>query len=194
MEHEIFGHGFLLNTQKNEEVLSNIDPKHKIQTLIDDIGKQNIIRIKEFCKNNDEIDLCKLKDFNAVISGFYDYEKLKILRKFDNLIKKQVGLGFHSLDNYGEDSYPEVYAEYREQSIDRRTILANKKDLNKEYSYPTNVYRRLTQICLDINDCTKDEYEKIMKVKCRTQECIEFRCIEYKLLCCRNFKNSPNCG
>ena len=64
-------------------------------------------------------------------------------------------------------------------------------------------FNLLTQAIFDAGEMDISEFVQIMGVDydgdglgdtlCSTSDCIEYRCVEYKFLCCQQYPESPNC-
>ena len=54
------------------------------------------------------------------------------------------------------------------------------------------MYKTLAQLAFDSGEIGVKEYQELMG-PCKSVYCIENLCIEYKLLCCEEHPNSPNC-
>jgi hypothetical protein len=85
--------------------------------------------------------------------------------------------------------FVELQTTYREQTVEQRKVLAQSAN-----PLVSNVYRRLTQLAFDSGKMPIEEFLEIMDEGfCERSDCLDKRCVEYKLLCCDRSPNSPNC-
>ncbi len=109
--------------------------------------------------------------------------------------------GFH---NYGNSEkkysgrYSEIASTYREQPIEVRRFKIHQGTPGQK-----SLFKKLTQIAFDAGKMDVEEYTQLMgqdndgddmgDLFCQSEDCIEYRCVEYKFLCCLQHPNSPNC-
>jgi len=110
----------------------------------------------------------------------------------------------YSFFNYGNTNkkysgrYSEIASTYREQPIEvRRQKVQDGTDGQKRS------FGLLTQTIFDAGEMDINEFVQIMgldydgdglgETLCSTPDCIEYRCVNYKFLCCQQYPESPNC-
>ncbi len=109
--------------------------------------------------------------------------------------------GFH---NYGNTDkkysgrYSEIASTYREQPIEERRFKVHEGTPGQR-----EMFSVLTQLAFDAGKMDVEEFVQIMGEDtdedgmgdsfCESGDCIEYRCVDYKLLCCKEYDNSPNC-
>ncbi len=55
-------------------------------------------------------------------------------------------------------------------------------------------YEILTQLAFDSGEMGLDKYKKILGENiCQRPDCLDKKCVEYKMVCCIDYPNSPNC-
>ncbi|MEK6913191.1 MAG: hypothetical protein AABW47_00785 [Nanoarchaeota archaeon] len=149
-------------------------------------------------QNNGGFDLTTRKYFETALSNLGTSLSINPdlhdqSNNFDRII--QLSTGFpaeYSLFNENknsEDNYLEISSTYREQPIEQRKLLVQSS--NKLIS---ETYKKLTQLAFDSGKMKVDEFVTIMGHGfCKKTDCSDKICSEYKLLCCINNPNSPNC-
>ncbi len=118
-------------------------------------------------------------------------------KEIDVLFRSEGGLAsLYSLHNYGKigerifsGSYLELPSTYREIPVEERAQLVQSANKNIRETFTT-----LTQLAFDSGKMDAEEYKAIMGEKsCKQVDCSDKLCVEYKLLCCIEHPNSPNC-
>lgn len=124
-----------------------------------------------------------------------NYPKLKEYVGEDGYVSLLTGIPYeYALHNSADSQdislarYSELSSTYREQPIETRKLRAN--SANPRVS---NMYKKLTQLAFDSEKMGVDEYKEIIGNICERNDCLDKRCVEYKLLCCESFPDSPNC-
>ena len=122
-------------------------------------------------------------------TSVYSKELEKLVRSYSGLYVYSFYDYNHHLYDVKESRYEELPTTYLEQPIDiRRSLVNSENALTKE------VYKKLTQLAFDSGQIKVDEYKAIMGSDyCKIAGCLDKLCVEYKLLCCLNNPNSPNC-
>ncbi len=85
--------------------------------------------------------------------------------------------------------FPELSAMYSTIPLERKLAMIQSPNPNIK-----EVYTKLTQLAFDSGKMKVQEYVQIMGTgHCQNDDCSDKLCVEYKLLCCVNHPNSPNC-
>lgn len=83
----------------------------------------------------------------------------------------------------------ELSSIYREQTTEQLIIKVNSPNRNIR-----NTYKQLTQLAFDSGKMSALEYKSIMgRNFCKEPDCLDKRCIIYKLLCCEEYPSSRHC-
>ena len=169
-----------------------IDEKDK------DFSTLNKVYITLFNLNVLKISLDK-NDEEHLFDSLYQTDELYRTgsNTLTNYLRSYIGVPYiYSIRNYDiyfDDVYGAEYGElpptYKEQSLEVRKFFANS---NNEKVRDTT--RKLTQLAFDSGQIKVDEYKAIMgESNCKTSDCLDKLCVEYKLLCCVKYPTSPNC-
>lgn len=144
-----------------------------------------------------EIDLNK-KYKSILFDSLYQFDELYRgeSNKLNDYLRNLYGVPYvYSIRDYreytkgpGTSYYSELPSTYKEQPVEVRKFFANSFNKNVR-----TITRKLTQLAFDSNQMDAKEYKEVMNIGCKTPDCIEFKCVEYKLLCCQQYPNSPNC-
>ncbi len=134
--------------------------------------------------------------------NLYDAKFKKEVENIDWSVNKFSGLPYeYALFNYRSLNYePEEYdpaiAEFLEVSslwVEKKKE-ERKKDVNSANPLVSNTAKRLTQLSFDSGKIDVGEYKYVMgEEHCKDADCSDKLCVEYKLLCCEMYPNSPNC-
>jgi hypothetical protein len=117
--------------------------------------------------------------------------------RFDSILRESSGMPFHySLKNYAKAykevstaSYLEVSTTYMEQPLE-----VKKQRLNSANPNIQSTYTKLTQLAFDGNKMSVEDYKYLMpESHCERPDCSDQLCVEYKLMCCIDHPESPNC-
>jgi|SRR3989344_1095562 len=191
--------------------LSNLDGEAFEELLLEElIAKYEIFRNNpdkkiDFDRLNEiQTRLANVKYFkNKVKNGepnFYAlYEFDELSRRHSNLFRDYLRISagvpyIYSFRNYARINdipnakFAELASTYKEQPIEIRKYYASSFNI-----VAREVTRKLTQLAFDSNKMDSLEYKEVMGLRCSTPDCMEFKCLEYKLLCCQQYPNSPNC-
>tara|TARA_Y100000310_G_scaffold282433_1_gene303644 strand:- start:10075 stop:12276 length:2202 start_codon:yes stop_codon:yes gene_type:complete len=165
--------------------------------IIEEIIKTN----KKKCLKDPDHPVCNNIEFHSKrdVSIFPSlYGRSKSGEKYAKLagVPYMYSLTSHIMGGF----YRELPATVLELPYDKLIKLANERNKKNELTLRGKNIRKIVQLSFDTNKLAMsiDKYKKFIKEtegkECRTKDCIEFRCLEYKLICCQDFKNSPNCG
>ncbi len=162
---------------------------------------------------SDGISIGRIENFYANLQSNPDLVTEK--NQFNQIIRTSTGLPYtYALTNYGEfsdaasASYTELSAINKEQPIKIRRI-----ELQSANPLISKMSKSLTQMAFDAvwetsegvkrGKMSPEEYIKIMgkdtdgdglgDLLCKSKDCIEYRCINHKPLCCEVYPSSPNC-
>jgi len=164
--------GRYMQSEKSREYAMKVYSSQVIDTIMDLQGFYN--RLDERFPN-----LGKYMESIAEDSGA---PSLYVLRNY------QPGISYSlTEENLPKALFGEVSSTFREEPLE-----AKKTKINSANQKISQSYQLLTQLAFDSGKMDVAEYNAITG-NCKTPDCIEFRCIEYKLLCCRDYPNSPNC-
>tara|TARA_Y100000310_G_scaffold225018_1_gene226927 strand:+ start:1181 stop:3394 length:2214 start_codon:yes stop_codon:yes gene_type:complete len=136
---------------------------------------------------------------NMLGRGIVDLFAIQILETYFQTNKRFTELGgvpnMHALDNKGR----ELMAGFLESPLPNLIKIANQLDKKGESTLQAKNYKTLAQIAFDANfkAMSISKYKEWIKLtegkECTTNDCIEFRCLKYKTICCEDFWRSPNC-
>jgi len=105
-----------------------------------------------------------------------------------NQIDKKGGLpSAYALLRTSFGTYDELSSTYIEEDLKERY-----SKLNFGTPAQKEVYTKLTQLAFDSGKMPQKEYTYLMG-SCERSDCLDKRCANYKLLCCEQYPNSPNC-
>ncbi len=158
--------------------LDVIDPRLKsdyeaIETLEDLYAALRLIK-----PNNHEFYENQLDQAARTVGGvpylysFRDYSPFDIRRR--SLDKKKT-------------NFAEIATTYIEQPVELR-----KSWIQSGLPKVRDAFKKLTQLAFDSGELPIEEYVELMG-PCKRSDCLDKRCVEYKLVCCQLYPDSPNC-
>ncbi len=172
------------------------DKKNKIKFYLDHFYTNvNVYKISKTMRDLEKKERFKEGTFSD-ISQLYDLitrePNLKDMKQqMDQFFQLRGFPSVYSLKNYGYPfriEYRELASTYKEQPIKERRRL-----LNSANPLVSNIYKKLTQLAFDSGKMYVEEYRAIMGNICERDDCLDMLCVKYKLMCCVEHPNSPNC-
>lgn len=154
----------LMQSSNNGEILDELSGIQDVFILQKDENKKSISKdIEEFAEKNGIPSIYALYSSSGYVTS-------------------------NSLEEIRSKNFAEFDATYMEESINLRKqrVASSNKKLSDSYKF-------LTQVNFDSGRMNSKEYSDIMQIKCQTPDCMELKCKEYKLICCKDNPNSPYC-
>jgi len=119
----------------------------------------------------------------------------KYADQIDQILRTETGIPYeYAFRNYASSSDTPASQKYLELStvIHEQPVEMRKHWITYGLPNVQETYKKLTQLSFDSGEIDANEYQYLVG-RCKRSDCLDKLCIEYKLLCCVNHPNSPNC-
>jgi len=170
---------------------------NKVSTDLDErfLKYKENSRGKEIFAKEEFKAMSSIQDFYAVLNAIPTFSSQK--NQLDQLARTFGGVpyiyvyqdysGGESTGELLEAKFSELSTTFLEQPVETR-----KRWMENGLTNVRETYSTLTQLAFDSGEMEVEEYTYLMG-DCKRSDCLDKKCVEYKLICCQEYPNSPNC-